>query len=77
MVELQRSAVTFTVAELERLNRWPIGVLAGVGIAAGADAASAIVRAQQLIGEHGTSRRIDGEHAERLVLAMQQWAAQV
>lgn len=61
--------------ELERINRWPIGVLAAAATAVGADSATAIARAQRLIVEYGTSRRIDAEHARQLILAMQEWAA--
>lgn len=76
MADLQRSPVPFAATELERINRWPIGVLAEAAIRAGADAASAIAHAQTLLGAHGTSRRIDAEHAEALLRSMQDWAAQ-
>lgn len=66
--------VPSTAAELERINRWPVGVLAAAGVDAGATAAASVTRAQQLLGEHGTSRRIGAADAERLLLAIRTWA---
>jgi hypothetical protein len=63
-----------TAVELDRINRWPVGVLAGAGMAAGADSSMAIARAQKLIDEYGTSRRIDAEHAGQLLRTMRAWA---
>lgn len=62
--------------DLERLNRWPIGMLAGVAMAAGADSAAAIARAQRLLDEHGTSRAIDAAHTAQLIQAMREWPPQ-
>lgn len=73
MSEARAPARGLTAAELENLNRWPVGELARVAIEAGADPVHALSHAQELVERYGTSRTIDADSGSEMYRAMWAW----
>jgi len=63
-------------ADLQSINKSPVGFLVKVAISYGSPPAAAIDYAQSLVENHGTSRRISAEHAGAMCREMEAWARQ-
>ena len=59
---------------LAALNSSPLAFLAGCGVAHGEAFGRSFIRAQEILDRHGTSRRIEDDHASKLCFAMRIWA---
>lgn len=59
---------------LAALNRSPLAFLAECGVRHGATFGRAMVRAQRLVDQHGTARRIEADEARALCIAIRSWA---